>query len=181
MPAPPIIIIAEPDPIISSILRVEFTQLDFAVLIAASAGETETYAAQAVASLVVLDVGVLRLAGYSACARIRRRMGYAERPIVLTSSNVSSQMQAAAATAGATALLSKPYSLSDLFNAVTPHLPAGDPLLTYRARRLGIGQEWKRPSAQAVQAGRDSALTRNGLLLPIVRSAGVQIPVYRKA
>jgi DNA-binding response OmpR family regulator len=180
MPAPPIIIIAELDSIISSVLRVEFTQLDFAVLIAATAGETEAYAAQAVASLVVLDVGALRLAGYSACARIRRRMGYADRPIVLTSSHVSDPMQAAAKTAGATALLPKPYSLSDLFNAVTPHLPAGDPLLTHRARRSGVGQEWKRPSAQAVRAGCDSALTRNGLLLPIVRSAGMKVPLYRK-
>ncbi len=58
MSAPPIIILAEPDPIISSVLRVEFSELDFAVLMATTAGDAEEYAAHAVASLVVLDVGL---------------------------------------------------------------------------------------------------------------------------
>src|SRR5690242_17280377 len=96
--APPIIIVAEPDPILSSVLRVEFSGQYFAVLMASNARDAEAYAAQAVAHLVVLDVGVLGLAGYEACARIRHRDGYANRPIVLTSSTVSDRMQAAAET-----------------------------------------------------------------------------------
>jgi DNA-binding response OmpR family regulator len=180
MSAPPIIILAEPDPIISSVLRVEFSELDFAVLMAATARDAEEYAAQAVASLVVLDVGSLRLAGYIACARIRRRHGYASRPIVLTSHDVSERMQAAAETAGANVLLPKPYSVSDLLAALTPHLPPGDPLLTHRASKLAMAQEWTAAPSPSIQAGRDSALTRNGLLLPIVRSASVKIPLYRK-
>jgi DNA-binding response OmpR family regulator len=178
--APPIIIVAEPDPIISSVLRVEFSEQDFAVLMAATAREAEGYAAQAAAHLVVLDVGVLGLAGYEACARIRHRDGYANRPIVLTSSTVSARTQAAAETAGATALLAKPYSVSDLFTTITPFIPAGDPLLTHRPRRAGVAQEWTSAPIPGLHAGRDSALTRNGLLLPIVRSAGVRIPLYRK-
>jgi DNA-binding response OmpR family regulator len=180
MPAPPIIIVAEPDPIISSVLRVEFSDLDFAVLMASSGLEAEEFAAHAIASMVVLDVGSLRLAGYNACARIRRRSGYAGRPIVLTSRDVSERMQAAAETAGATVLLPKPYSVSGLLSAVTPHLQPGDPLLTHRASRLRLAQEWTAGPAAPMQAGRDSALTRNGLLLPIVRSAGVRIPMHRK-
>nr|WP_294503650.1 response regulator [uncultured Rhodopila sp.] len=180
MSAPPIIILAEPDPIISSVLRVEFSELDFAVLMATTARDAEEYAAHAVASLVVLDVGSLRLAGYNACARIRRRSGYAGRPIVLTSHDVSERMQAAAATAGANVLLPKPYSVNDLLAALTPHLPPGDPLLTHRASKLAMAQEWTAAPSPSVQAGRDSKLTRNGLLLPIVRSAGVKLPLYRK-
>jgi DNA-binding response OmpR family regulator len=180
MSAPPIIILAEPDPIISSVLRVEFSELDFAVLMATTAAEAEDYAAAAVASLVVLDVGSLRLAGYNACARIRRRGGYATRPIVLTSHDVSERMRTAAETAGANVLLPKPYSVSDLLAALTPHLPPGDPLLTHRASKMAMAQEWTPPSSPAVQAGRESRLTRNGLLLPIVRSAGAKIPLYRK-
>jgi DNA-binding response OmpR family regulator len=178
--APPIIILAEPDPIISSVLRVEFSGLDFAVLIAATALEAEEYSTYAVASLVVLDVGALRLPGYCACARIRRRDGYAARPIVLTSRDVSERTRAAAETAGATALLLKPYSVSDLIAAVTPHLPAGDPLLTHRASKPALGQEWTAAPTPSARSGSDSALTRNGLLLPIVRRAGVQVPLYRK-
>jgi len=180
MSAPPVIIVAEPDPLISSVLRVEFTEMDFAVLMAATAPEAEEYAAHAIASLVVLDVGALGLAGYGACVRIRRRIGYADRPIVLTSGDVSDRTGAAAKIAGATILLPKPYSVSDLLTAVTPYLRAGDPLLTHRATRPGVGQEWTAAPAPVVKAGRDSTLTRNGLLLPIVRSAGVRIPLHRK-
>jgi len=164
MSVPPVIIVAEPDPLISSVLRVEFTHMDFAVLMAATAPEAEEYAAHAIASLVVLDVGTLRLAGYSACARIRRRSGYADRPIVLTSGDVSERTRAAAKMAGATVLLPKPYSVSDLLTAVTPHLRAGNPLLTHCATRPGPGQDWTTAPAPVVTAGRNSALTRNGLL-----------------
>ncbi len=81
---------------------------------------------------------------------------------------------------GRTCLLPKPYSVSGLLAAVTPHLQPGDPLLTHRASKLAMAQEWSAAPSPSVQAGRDSALTRNGLLLPIVRSAGMKIPLYRK-
>src|SRR5208283_2706642 len=156
MSAPPVMIVAEPDPLISSVLRVEFTQMDFAVLMAATAPEAEEYVAHAIASLVVLDVGALGLAGYSACLHIRRRSGYADRPIVLTSGGVSERTRAAAKMAGATVLLPKPYSVSDLLTEVTPHLPAGDPLLTHRAAKPGLAQAWTTAPAPAVTAGRNS-------------------------
>jgi DNA-binding response OmpR family regulator len=57
--APPIIIVAELDPILSSVLRVQFSEQDFAVLMASTAQDAEDYAAHAVAHLVVLDVGML--------------------------------------------------------------------------------------------------------------------------
>ncbi|PPQ30389.1 response regulator [Rhodopila globiformis] len=177
--APPIIIVAEPDPILSNVLRVQFSEQDFAVLMATNARDAEDYAAQAVAHLVVLDVGLLRVAGYEACARIRHRDGYGSRPIVLTSGTISERTQAAAETAGATALLAKPYSVSDLFAAITPYVPLGDPLLTHRPRRAGVAQEWTAGPLPAPRAGCDSALTRNGLLLPIVRSAGAGVPLLR--
>src|ERR1700710_3062685 len=101
MSTPPIVIIAEPDPMISSVLRVAFTQWDFAVFLATSGQEAEDYAAHAVAHLVVLDVK-LQLAAYDACARIRRRQGYAARPIVLTANEPSPRIRAAAEAAGAT-------------------------------------------------------------------------------
>jgi CheY-like chemotaxis protein len=122
MSTPLIIIISEPDPMISGALRVEFSRWDFAVLLAKSSEEAYTYAAQAVASLVVLDATRAQLSAYEACARIRHRQGYAGRPIVLTAREISPRAKAAAEAAGATALLQKPYSVMDLFRAVTPHL-----------------------------------------------------------
>jgi len=181
MSTPPIIIIAEPDPMISSVLRVEFTHADFAVLLAASGQEAEEYAAHAVAHLIVLDAR-LQLAAYEACARIRRRQGYAGRPIVLTANEPSPRIRAAAGAAGATVVLPKPYSVSDLFSAIRPFLPPDDLLFTHRAKGPGMSapKEWVRGQPTTSQSGNDSALTRNGLLLPIVRGKGVSIPLIRK-
>jgi DNA-binding response OmpR family regulator len=179
MTTPPIIIIAEPDPMISGVLRVEFSRWDFAVLLAASTAEADAYAAQTVASLVVLDIAKPLLIAYETCARIRRRPGYSVRPIVLTGWDISARSQAAATTAGATALLAKPYSMLDLFRAITPHMQPDDPLLVAGHTQTGVAaptQEWKPPGALEWKSGPDSALTRNRLLLPIVRGGGKKIP-----
>jgi DNA-binding response OmpR family regulator len=56
MTTPAIIIISERDPMISGVLRVEFSRWNFAVLLATSCAEADDYAAQTVASLVVLEV-----------------------------------------------------------------------------------------------------------------------------
>ena len=180
MSAPPIVIIAEPDPMISSVLRVEFSHLDFAVLMAASGPEVEDFAAQTVAHLIVMDAK-LHLGAYDACARIRRRDGYATRPIVMTTSRTSPAIEAAAGTAGATVLLAKPYSVADLFRALEPALPANDLLLTQRARSFGASEprEWT-PSAELTwKTSANSGLAGNAQVLPIARGKGVKIPLYR--
>jgi CheY-like chemotaxis protein len=82
-PHSPIVIIAEPDPLIRNVLRVEFTHWDYVVRLAAAGQEAEDYAAHAVAHLIVLDAK-LQLGAYDACARIRLQPEYAARPIVLT-------------------------------------------------------------------------------------------------
>lgn len=181
MSTPPIVIIAEPDPMISSVLRVAFTGWDFAVFLATSGQEIEDYAAHAVAHLVVIDAK-LNLGAYEACARIRRRRGYAARPIVLTTSDASPKIRAAARAAGATVILPKPYSVSDLVGSVRPFLPPDDLLFTHRAQAPGMSapKEWTPLPKTGWQSGSDSALSRNGQLLPIVRGKGVWIPLIRK-
>ena len=93
-------------------------------------------------------------------------------------------MQAAAAKAGATAMLPKPYSVLELFHAITPHIKPDDPLLLAGRVNGGpsepIAQEWKRPDALHWTSGPESALSRNRLLLPIVRATGKKIPVVGK-
>jgi DNA-binding response OmpR family regulator len=180
MSAPPIVIIAEPDPMISSVLRVEFSHWNFAVFLAASGQEAEEYAAHTVAHLIVLDTK-LHLGAYDACARIRRQQGYATRPIVLTTNMVSPAVTSVATTIGATVLLQKPYSVSDLFGAIRPFLSIDDLLLTHRAHGRGMSsaKEWMPAPPSAMQSGGNSALARNGQLLPIVRGKGVTIPMLR--
>jgi DNA-binding response OmpR family regulator len=170
---------------ISGVLRVEFSRWNFAVLLAANTIEAHQYASQTVASLIVLDASKAHMPAYEACARIRRRDGYANRPIVLTVREVSPRTMAAAETAGATALLPKPYSMMDLFRAITPHMQPNDPLLLAGRQLTGVAappmQEWKRPSSLEWQSGGgESALSRNKLLLPIVRGAGKTIPLIGK-
>lgn len=183
MSTPPIVIIAEPDPMISGVLRVEFTLWGFAVFLAASGPEAEDYAAQTVAHLVVLDAK-LQMAAYEACARIRRRQGYATRPIVMTTNEPSPRIRAAATKAGATGVLAKPYSVSDLVEAIRPFVSAADLLLTHRAPGAGVSapQEWIRGAPPTTwRSGEDSSVSRNRLLLPIVRGTGVTIPLIRKS
>jgi DNA-binding response OmpR family regulator len=121
-------IVSDPDPRIREVLRVELAHADWTVLVADDADEVEYLAAQTPAQMIVLDVSTIKLRGYSACARIRRQSGYETRPIILTAANVESRDAAAAGTAGATALLAKPYSVSNLFQVVRSRLAANDPL-----------------------------------------------------
>jgi len=181
MSTPPTVIVAEADPMISSVLRVEFTHLDFAVFLAMSGREAEEYAAHTVAHLVILDAKV-QLEACESCARIRRRQGYAGRPIVLTTNEPSARIKAAADKAGATLLLEKPYSVSGLFGSLESFLPPDDLLLTHRARASGMSapKEWAPARNQTFSSGGDSALTRNGRLLPIVRGKGGTIPIIKK-
>jgi DNA-binding response OmpR family regulator len=180
MSSPPIVIIFEPDPMISGVLRVEFSRWEFAVLLAINSEEAAAYASQAIASLVVLDAGDAHLSAYEACARIRRRDGYAARPIVMTVKEVSPRAMAAAEVAGATALLPKPYSMMDLLRAATAHMLPDDPFMLAGHSRPGVAappmQEWKHPASLEWRCGGDSALSRNKLLLPIVRGTGQKIP-----
>jgi CheY-like chemotaxis protein len=180
MSTPPVIIIAEPDPMISSVLRVEFSHLGFAVLLASSGQEAEDYASHTVAHLVVLDTR-LHLGAYDACVRIRRRQGYATRPIVLTTHEPSKIVDAVANKAGATVVLPKPYSLGDLFSAIEPFVPSDDLLLTHRAQGGGLHapKQWGPTPPPIPKSGGNSALTRNGQLLPIVRANSVRVPLFR--
>ncbi len=165
---------------ISDVLRVEFSCLGFAVLLAANSREAEAYAAQAIASLVVLDVTEKKVSGYVACARIRRQPGYAARPIILTASQISAQDVAAGKAAGATVLLAKPYSMSDLVQAVSPHLVPNDPLLTHPSQRTGMSDtaaEWRTGPKTGWRFGDDSGLSRNGSVLNVMRGVGRSIPL----
>jgi DNA-binding response OmpR family regulator len=183
MSTPPIVIIADKDPIVSNALRVEFNHRDFVVLLAMTAADAEDYAGQTIASLLVIDVGGNGLAGYDACARIRHRPGYKKRPIVLTAGLITPRMTRAAERAGATAVLSKSYSFTDLIKLVLPHVSADDPLARKLRAGSGVGQapqrEWNRPSSFDWQYGNDSRLTGNARLMPVVGTAGVRIPLMK--
>jgi DNA-binding response OmpR family regulator len=184
MSEPPTIIVAARDQLVRDVLRVEFSHLGFIVLLAMTGPEAEDYAARTIADLAVLDVELPGFSGYDACARIRRQTGYQTAPILLTVRERSPRVDAAAVTAGATAILSKPFSFNDLLSTLAPHLPSDHALLVRLPAAGGVGEgtgrEWGRPETLEWRFGTDSGLSRNGLMLPVVRGKGVQVPLIRK-
>jgi DNA-binding response OmpR family regulator len=182
MPGPATIILAEPDPMFGTMLRVEFSAYGFTVLMAANGTEAFDYARLTEARLVLLDSALAGLDSFEACARIRRSPNHVRTPIVLTVRVHRDRVQAAAAVAGATLVLAKPYAFEDLMQALEAHLPADDPLLSARARRTGMaeGVEWGPLPPLTWPSGSDSALARNARVLPVMRGTGVRVPLIRR-
>jgi two-component system chemotaxis response regulator CheY len=184
MPTPHTIIVAEPDPIFGSVLRVEFTRGGFTVLMAGDAPEAEDFARRTEARLVLLDSSLPGVSSFDASARIRRQPTYDRTPIVLTVRDAAQRIDRAASIAGFTLVLVKPYAFSDLLDAIEPHVPPDDPLLTTRATLTGLAAPSARPWGPTPpltwKSAPDSGLTQNARVLPIVRGSGKRIPLVRK-
>lgn len=178
----PIIIVSEPDPMISGVLRVAFSD-NFFVVLTSSSQEAEDCASAKVAALVVLDTARERRLAFETCARIRRSHGYAKCPIVLTANAITPQVCEAGETAGATALLAKPYSVSDLVQVVSAHVPTDDPLRWADRPRFGLAEAavaWKPSPLPEWSAGEESRLSQNRHLLPIVRRPGQKLALVHE-
>ncbi|HVY16884.1 MAG TPA: response regulator [Rhodopila sp.] len=162
-------IVSEPDPRVRHTLRVELQHADWTVLVAADTDEVENLAAQVPADMIVLDVTSIKLRGYSACARLRRQAGYESRPIILTATNVGTRDAIAAGTAGATALLAKPYTMNAFFRVVRPHLAERAP-----AEKV---LDWNTAARWSFNAG--SRPYRGVRVLPVDDSATIRLPIVR--
>jgi DNA-binding response OmpR family regulator len=170
-------IIVEPDSRIRDVLRVELTNASYTVLTAEGAEDAEDMAARMEVQMIVLDVSQVKLRGYSACARIRRHPGYRTRPIILTATEVETRDTAAAGAAGATALLAKPYSVSELFRAVRPYLSAHDPLRDNLSRLADKPMDWDDAANWSLSAG--TGLRRDGRVMSVTSERTVRIPLVR--
>jgi DNA-binding response OmpR family regulator len=181
MSDPQIIILAEPNPLISMPLRTEFSNAGFTVLLAASGPEAEDWASQITADLVVLDVALPGVTSYDACARIRRLSGYEETPIVLTADRLRPRIKAAAAAARVTEVLEKPFSFRDLIVAVAPHLPV-DSALRMLCGRTGMAEVpqmiWKAPPSWNPPVVANGSVSSR--MLPILPGRGRPVASARK-
>jgi DNA-binding response OmpR family regulator len=184
MPTPSTIIVADPDPLFSNPLRVVFSHVGFAVLMASTGPEAEAFASQTRAHLVMLDAALPSLGSYDACARIRRQAGYEKTPILFTVREIETRIRAAAIKAGATCILGKPYAIGDVMNELQKHVAADDPLLAARAGAPGMAERqtvyWGRLGPLTWKSGPNSGLSQNAKVLPIMRGTGVRIPLVRK-
>lgn len=170
-------IISEPDPRIRHVLRAELSHADWTVVVAADGEEVEQLAGKMVADMIVLDVSAIKLRGYSACARIRHQAGNAALPIILTAAHVGVRDAVAAGTAGATALLAKPYSIGKLFQIIRPHLAANDPRVGTLPPNPERMLDWAAATRWSFGAG--SGLRQDGRPLIVSTGATVRIPLRR--
>ncbi len=170
-------IISDPDSRIRHVLRTELSHADWTVVVAADAEEVEQLAGKMAADMIVLDVSAIKLRGYSACARIRRQAGNSALPIILTAANVGTRDAVAAGTAGATALLAKPYSIGKLFQIIRPHLPANDPRRTNLPPNPEHVLDWAAATRWSLGAG--SGLKQDGRPLTVSTGPTVRIPLRR--
>ncbi|HVZ09014.1 response regulator [Rhodopila sp.] len=173
MSTPPVIIISEPDAIFGGMLRVEFSQAGFTVLMASSALEAEIYAGQVDADLVILDTAPQGTGSFDACARLRRHPRYRTTPIVLTTRVLGPRQDRCAAIAGATVILGKPYAFGDLMRSLEARLPRDHALLAMRAPRPGMadasGVVWGKLPPLTWKCGPESGLSQNARVLPVMR------------
>lgn len=170
-------IISEPDSRIRHALRLELLHADWTVLLAANADEVENIAAQVSVQMIVLDVTAIKLRGYSACARLRRQAGFEHRPIILTAANVGTRDAIAAGTAGATALLAKPYSINALFRAIRTYGMEQD----QRPEMVPMAPEnvldWEAANRWSFDTGTGSR--RAARVRPVTTGPTVRIPIIR--
>jgi CheY-like chemotaxis protein len=116
------IIVADDDPMICSVLRCTFTELNQIVLLASDGLEAVRLAALFQATLIVLDLRMPKLNGLLACEHIRRLPGNAHTPIVLLTSMRDKDTAAAGARVGATAFFTKPFRPALLLLELLPYL-----------------------------------------------------------
>jgi len=114
------VIIADRDRDLRSALRVQLDAIGFTCFVAMDAHEAIERAARHPPGLVLLDTALHDLGGYEACAAIRRLADCRDTPIVLVSTIDRPQIRAAAIRAGASLVLVKPFSVSDLLRALEP-------------------------------------------------------------
>ena len=171
------IVIFDPDRSISDVLRVELSQVDCPVLMARSTDEAETFARKIALGLIILDASHRKYGAYGACARIRRLPSYATIPIILTSTWVAHRDTVAAATAGATSLLEKPYSIKDLLMAIRSRIPPSDPLQNKLPRPMNTALAWADIAHWRFTA--HSALRPTKILAPAIPGRTLMLPLHR--
>ena len=118
------VIVAENDSMMRGILRTVLEQPGRTVVLCADGLEAVEVASQTLATLVLLDLRMPRMGGIEACQLIRELPRYAQVPIVILTVFGGSSWRHRAARAGATAFLGKPFSRTDLLQALNPLVEA---------------------------------------------------------
>ena len=130
-------------------------------------------------ALVIADVVMPGMDGFTLCAKIKADERYGHLPVLLISGIVNPDVIRQAAEAGATDIVKKPFTPDDLFPKIERALASAAPnpdadafVADVQAEDAGLARDPARDPAQALTpAGRREALT--ALLSPLLENAAV--------
>ena len=175
-----IIIIAEDDGLMRSLLRSMLIHSGRSIFLAADGGEAVALARRVVAQLVILDLRMPRMNGLRACEVIRQLPNYGTVPIAILTSMLTHDAAEAARRAGATAIFHKPIKPATLLRGLAPFLGEapipGRPLpaaaMTGQVSAdldLPVGQVWQRVHAPPPVFDEQEELSRGRKMLEVYR------------
>jgi two-component system chemotaxis response regulator CheY len=113
-----VVIVADNDSIVRSILRSVLEDQGFTVLSAVNGIEAVDFAMRVRARLVILDYKMPRLDGFTSCAEIRELEGYADVPILILTAFDDAGVREKAERVGATRFLAKPFTPRNLLRVI---------------------------------------------------------------
>ena len=151
----PSIIVADTDSQFRNLLRLELIDLGFEPLLAFNGDEAFRFAESQVVRLAILDTSLPDFGAYNTCLRMRRLPHYGAVPILLMTRLNEPRIRAAAIRAGISALLLKPFSVSDLIDELERYLvDESDPraVAAWRQSTSGFshGRRAAEPPAQSL-------------------------------
>jgi CheY-like chemotaxis protein len=120
------VIVADDDAVIRGLLRSKLEAIDHAVFLASNGLEAVELASRMQPKLILLDLKMPRLDGLRTCQQIRQMPHNARTPIVILTSIIGPDAQAAARRVGATAFISKPFRSAQLMQALSHFLIISD-------------------------------------------------------
>lgn len=149
------ILIADDEPNLLEILRLNLERADFQVLTAVDGREAVEIAIREQPDAVILDVMMPRLDGYGACAELRAHYRTRHIPILMLTAKQSEDDQVTGLAGGANDYVGKPYRAKELIQRVRNHLawaktqravnpltglPGNLSILAERQRRVDAGE-----------------------------------------
>lgn len=109
-----LVLVVEDEPTLKEALRKHLTSCGFDVIVAFDGSSAMRIVSEQLPDLVCLDLVLPRESGYEVCEHIRRNLKILDLPILLMSDRRSPEDRAHAEEAGASALLTKPFTMEQL-------------------------------------------------------------------
>jgi DNA-binding response OmpR family regulator len=118
----PVVLIAEDDTVMSTLLSDFLRSRGFATLVAVDAMQTVMYAVRGRPAIVLLDVGMPGGSGIHALERLRNNAVTCEIPVIAISGMDDSSVSARLYELGVDVFLKKPVELEQLYQRITGRL-----------------------------------------------------------